>query len=385
MTRMKLIKNIQIYAPENLGVKDVLISDSKIEKIDNHIELSYPIETIDGTGCILTPGLIDRHVHITGGGGEAGFISRARPIDVQEILDAGITTVIGLLGTDGYTRSTKELFAKAKELTQKGVHTYILTGSYAYPSNTLTRSMEDDIVFIDSILGVKLALSDHRSSHVTEEELTRLASKIRTASLIAGKQANLTIHMGDEKQALDLVFNILEKADIPVSLFQPTHCTRNPHLFEEAKRFTDMGGTIDITCDGNGKTLSYIQQIKNTEKVTISSDAQGSWSTYNEDGSVKEIGITPISNLKKEFIYLKNELGYENALPLFTKNVANVLGFKHTGQVKEGFDCDLVIWKEDQIQKVITKKEYIKLDRDKSTFKSHRDFSSEKEITFKHL
>ena len=29
--------------------------------------------------------------------------------------------------------------------------------------------------------------------------------------------------------------------------------------------------------------------------------------------------------------------------------------------------------------------EYIKLDRDKSTFKSHRDFSSKKEITFKHL
>ena len=353
---MKLIKNIQIYAPENLGVKDVLISDSKIEKIDEHIEYTYPIETIDGTGCVLIPGLIDRHVHITGGGGEAGFISRARPIEVKEILDAGITTVVGLLGTDGYTRSTKELFAKAKELTQKGVHTYILTGSYAYPSNTLTNSMEDDIVFIDSILGVKLALSDHRSSHITEEELTRLASRIRTASLIAGKQANLTIHMGDEKQALDLVFNVLEKADIPVSLFQPTHCSRNTHLFEQAIQFTDMGGTIDITCDGNGKTLNYIRQIKNTEKVTISSDAQGSWSTYNEDGSVKEIGITPISNLKNEFIYLKNELGYEKALPFFTKNVANVLGFKSIGQIKEGFDCDLVIWKEDKIQKVITKK-----------------------------
>ena len=63
---MKLIKNIQIYAPENLGVKDVLISDSKIEKIDDHITYLYSIETIDGTGCILTPGLIDRHVHITG-------------------------------------------------------------------------------------------------------------------------------------------------------------------------------------------------------------------------------------------------------------------------------------------------------------------------------
>ena len=99
---------------KNLGVKDVLISDSKIEKIDDHIELSYPIETIDGTGCILTPGLIDRHVHITGGGGEAGFVSRARPIDVQEILDAGITTVIGLLGTDGYTRSTKRIICESE-------------------------------------------------------------------------------------------------------------------------------------------------------------------------------------------------------------------------------------------------------------------------------
>ena len=33
----------------------------------------------------------------------------------------------------------------------------------------------------------------------------------------------------------------------------------------------------------------------------------------------------------------------------------------------------------------VENKEYIKLDRDKSTFKSHRDFSSEIEITFKHL
>ena len=29
--------------------------------------------------------------------------------------------------------------------------------------------------------------------------------------------------------------------------------------------------------------------------------------------------------------------------------------------------------------------EYMKLDRDKSTFKSHMDFSSEKEISFKHF
>lgn len=353
---MKLIKNIHIYAPKDLGIQDVLLSDSKIEKIEKNINPSFPIETIDGTDCILTPGLIDRHVHITGGGGEAGFFSRARPIEVQEILDAGITTVVGLLGTDGYTRNVKELFAKAKELTQKGVHTYILTGSYAYPSTTLTNTIEDDLVFIDSILGVKLALSDHRSSHITQDELIHLASKIRTASLIAGKQPNLTIHMGDEKKALMPVFDALKNADLPISLFQPTHVTRNPYLFEQAKRFAEMGGTIDITCNGDGQTLQYIQQITDTSKITISSDAQGSWSTYNEDGSVKEIGITPISNLKNEFIYLKNELGYEKALPFFTDNVANVLGLKTKGRIQEHFDCDLVIWRKDHILKVFTSK-----------------------------
>ena len=41
--------------------------------------------------------------------------------------------------------------------------------------------------------------------------------------------------------------------------------------------------------------------------------------------------------------------------------------------------------KDTKTTEVAKKKEYIKLDRDKSTFKSHRDFSSEIEITFKHF
>ena len=36
-------------------------------------------------------------------------------------------------------------------------------------------------------------------------------------------------------------------------------------------------------------------------------------------------------------------------------------------------------------KKAATILEYIKIDRDKSTFKSHRDFDSEIEMTFKHF
>ena len=37
------------------------------------------------------------------------------------------------------------------------------------------------------------------------------------------------------------------------------------------------------------------------------------------------------------------------------------------------------------LKNTLNKKEYIKIDRDKSTFKSHRDFDSEIEMTFKHF
>ena len=37
------------------------------------------------------------------------------------------------------------------------------------------------------------------------------------------------------------------------------------------------------------------------------------------------------------------------------------------------------------LYRITIKLEYLKLDRDKSTFKSHRDFDSEIEMTFKHF
>ena len=71
---MHLIKNASVYAPEEIGVKDVLIGGGKILKIGDElpVEHAYDITVIDGTGKVLMPGLIDAHVHILGGGGEGG-------------------------------------------------------------------------------------------------------------------------------------------------------------------------------------------------------------------------------------------------------------------------------------------------------------------------
>ena len=66
-----LIRNAKVFAPEELGVQDVLTADSRILKIAPHIPAveEYDVRTIDGTGMLLFPGYIDCHVHILGGGG----------------------------------------------------------------------------------------------------------------------------------------------------------------------------------------------------------------------------------------------------------------------------------------------------------------------------
>ena len=220
---MLLVKNAKVYAPEYLGVKDILIAGGRIERIADHLPEYEGCEVIDGTGKIVTPGIIDRHVHVTGGGGEGSFHTQAPQVQLSSLIKGGVTTVLGLLGTDGISRSVENLLAKVKALKEEGISAYAICGAYGYPSTTVTGSVSKDIMFIDEILGVKLAISDHRAPNITTEELIRLASDVRTAGMLSGKPGFICLHMGGDKRALKPVFEALERTSIPPKTFQPTH------------------------------------------------------------------------------------------------------------------------------------------------------------------
>ena len=68
---MKLLKQGRVYAPNDLGCKDVLIGGGKIIAIEDEISIDgYPfVEEIDVSGKLVMPGFVDSLVHITGGGG----------------------------------------------------------------------------------------------------------------------------------------------------------------------------------------------------------------------------------------------------------------------------------------------------------------------------
>ena len=92
-----------------------------------------------------------------------------------DILSAGVTTVIGLLGFDAISRNVAGLLAKARALTKEGITAYIYTGNYGIPTKTLTGKVSTDIVFINEIIGVgEIAISDHRSSQPTVEMLKEI-------------------------------------------------------------------------------------------------------------------------------------------------------------------------------------------------------------------
>ena len=98
---MILIKQAEVYTPHIIGIKDVLVCGGQIEAIEDRISLPLPsCHVIDGTGKLLIPGIIDPHVHVTGGGGEGSFHTQVPPVSLSDLIRGGVTTVVGLLGTD---------------------------------------------------------------------------------------------------------------------------------------------------------------------------------------------------------------------------------------------------------------------------------------------
>lgn len=363
---MLLIKNIDLYAPEALGIKDILIGGGKILKIEDDLSKWYEeVQVIDGKGKKLIPGFIDQHVHITGGGGEGSFKTRVPEITLSKLTRAGITTVVGLLGTDGTTRSVENLVAKSKALKEEGLSVYAMTGSYDYPSITITGEVKKDICFVEEIIGCKIAISDHRAPNISMDQLKQLVSDVRVAGMLSGKSGTLTVHIGDDQEGLKPLFKILEETDIPVKTMRPTHVNRQDALLEEAFEYAKMGGMIDMTCGikKNTRPAQAIQLAKTKnvplEHITISSDGYGSWSKYDEQGNLLKIGVAEVSKLYNEFYFLVQEMDMpiEEALQYFTTNVAKGLAlYPQKGCIAIASDADLILIDEAmEIESVICK------------------------------
>ncbi|MDA5093698.1 beta-aspartyl-peptidase [Aliiroseovarius sp. KMU-50] len=355
---LKLIKNALIHAPDPLGIGHIVIAGERIVYLGStmpDLPDLFETEVFDAEGAPVVPGLIDGHAHITGGGGETGPASRVPPMGLSSFTKAGVTSVVGVLGTDDLTRNTQTLVQQAYGLRDEGLSAWCHTGGYHVPLTTLTGSARGDIVFLDPVIGVgELAISDHRSSQPTLDEFLRIASEAHVAGLMTGKAGIVHCHMGDGERGLSMLEQAIATSEIPARVFNPTHINRNKPLFEQAVALARHGCYVDATafpCEhvdpGISAADAYLQFRDAGDKVdrfTISSDGGGCLPAFDHDGNLTRFGVGLCDILPETLAELvRAGVPLSEALAPFTSNVADLLKLHRKGRLKVGMDADLVV------------------------------------------
>lgn len=355
---MVLLEHVDLYAPEPMGVCHVLVAGEQVVWIGRD-RLTLPpaleVTRVDAQGARAIPGLIDGHVHLTGGGGEAGYESRVPAPMLSAYTQGGVTTAIGVLGTDDITRTTAQLVATARGLVAEGLSAWCHTGGYHVPPVTLTGSLRGDLVHVDRIIGVgEVAISDHRSSQPTFDELVRIAADAHVAGLMTGKAGIVHLHVGDGARGLEYVRRALAETELPARVWQPTHVNRRRALFDEAVDVARAGVPVDITDfpvdDGEDAYAAadalarYLESDAPAQLVTVSSDGGGCLPVFDEMGQVVRYGVGSSRALVGTLATLvQRGWPLERVLPAFTSNVADALRLGAKGRIAVGADADLVL------------------------------------------
>lgn len=335
---LTLIENGEIYAPEPRGPGSVLLFGGRVARVGEidarAVEaLGLELSVIDATGCLVTPGLIDSHEHLTGGSGEKGFSTQTPEIFFSELIGGGITTVVGCLGLDTTTKTMPGLLARAKALREEGLTAFVYTGGYNVPPTTLTGSVRDDIMFIEEVIGAgEVAVSDLRSTEPSARELARLVSDAHAGGLLGGKAGVTHFHVGDGRKRLEPLRALLDEYDVEPAWLYPTHVERSRALMEEAIELTRRGVVIDVDTveEDLAKWLGfYLERGGDPARLTASSDAS----------------ISSPRTLHEQIqdCVVNHRLPLELALLLVTANTARVLKLDGKGRLNPGADADVLV------------------------------------------
>ncbi|MCF0253848.1 MAG: beta-aspartyl-peptidase, partial [Duodenibacillus sp.] len=309
--------------------------------------------------------------HVTGGGGEGGPRTRCPEIQLSSLVRAGVTTVVGVCGTDSESRSITNLLAKVRALSEEGITTYMWTSNYAMPPATVTGSVRRDLYAIAECIGVKIALGDHRSSFPTAQEVMHLLSDIRVGGMISGKTGFLHIHLGDlGDEAYDILDACVARG-MPARHIRPTHCARHPVTWARSCEFAKRGGVIDLTAawsymgDAADAVFDALGRGVPAGRITISTDAQGSSPLFNDKGEMVGLTVCPVDASWQDFRKIAARLGLEQAVGFVSTNLADNLGFGSKGRLAPGKDADMLVLGEGlEVRSVFAKGRALMLDGD---------------------
>ena len=353
-----LIRNALTFAPNPLGMCDLLVADGRIAAIAPGIDLAGDgIEVVEADGRWLLPGFVDPLTHPCGGGGEGGFGNRTAELEAADFIAAGVTCPVGALGTDSIARSLDVLYGQVMKLRAHGVSAHMYSGSYRVPAITLTGDVARDLVLVEPVIGMgEIAIADHRSSQPKPRELSRLAADVQLGGTLSGKGGTVFLHVGDGESGLGLLERSLAGSDLPRRLFYPTHCNRRQELLEDAIVHARRGGFIDFTVSTTPELIAAgevpaleahraaIEAGAPADRLSFSSDAGGSLPRY-VDGELAGLDVARPHCLLELLRTASDgrEAPPADVLAALTRNPADGLNLRRKGRLQVGADADLLL------------------------------------------
>ncbi len=354
-----LLRVGSVHTPEPVAATEILLAGGRIAALGQGLTVppDWPVVVVDEPDLTAVPAFIDQHVHVTGGGGEGGPATRCPPVPAEAIARAGIATVVGVLGTDGISRTPADLLAAVRGLRAHGLGAYMYTGSYRVPPPTLTGDLQTDLAWIPEVLGVgEIAIADHRSSQATDADIARLVSEVRVGAMLAGKLGICHFHVGDGGSGLNRLRTLLATTEIPARQVIPTHVNRRPALLADAADYAmRFGGCVDVTAfdDAGPDDITAdaaVRELLNAgvpaAQITISSDCGGSLPVFDTAGGYAGMRVAGHGAFLADWQRLARAdvMPFARALDLISGNVARVLGLDaQKGRLAVGMDADIAL------------------------------------------
>lgn len=337
-----LIKGGRVIDPSQKlsAVRDVAVAGGKVTRVAENIAEAESRQVLDARGKVVTPGLIDVHVHVYDGVAPLGIPADPTCIarGVTTVLDAGSAGahtfpafrkhVINVADTRVYALLNIAVVGQST-LSRDNPHGELLELRYVNPKLAV-RTIEQHR---DVILGIKIRLSQNITG---ERDLKALALAREAADAV---KLPLMVHIGDSHSPLREILPLLGKGDVI------THCFHGRangvlddkgRVLAEVKAAVEKGVHLDVGHGAGSFSFEVAEKALKQALLpgTISSDVH----QFNVHGPVFDLATT-----LSKFLHLG--LSLEQVIERAATNPANVFGFpKGLGTLREGAEADVSVF-----------------------------------------